>query len=282
MEKKLTKKIFLLGAFLFLISQFLGIITALNWEKILFCQKIELKPISLLEFIFYFFVSTLLFLFFCFLGKIFKKEKDKIFVSLFVLVSLFGMVYFFSPYLDFLSFFLAGFLIYLWLKKRTVFLNNLCFILGVAGIGGTLALHFKPKVIIFLLIILSIYDFIAVYKTKHMVKMAVQMIKSKVILGLIVPPKISDFKIDLRNTNLPGKFLILGGGDVAFPLILCSSLALENVVFAVILSFFALIGVLTNFYILEKQKTKKPIPALPLISFFSILGYFFLKIYLLK
>jgi presenilin-like A22 family membrane protease len=91
------------------------------------------------------------------------------------------------------------------------------------------------------LIIISVYDFIAVFRTKHMVSMAQFQTESKVFAGLFIPyeAKVSagkrvEEKVVLNTSKAPKEFntvqtpksdfvekrnAVLGGGDIAFPLI---------------------------------------------------------------
>ncbi len=169
--------------------------------------------------------------------------------------------------------------------RPTILVHNLVVIGGLAGISGMLGLALSPRDAIFLLIILAIYDVIAVYKTKHMVKMAEIMIKKRVILGIIIPEKISGFKasmVDVEQDKIsvsrilkPGKrtrFMILGGGDLALPLLLISSVVSHSVFQAIIILIFALIGLFAMHLIFIKLKSR-PMPALPPLAVFSILGY---------
>jgi len=149
----------------------------------------------------------------------------------------------------------------------------LCLILGIAGAGSWLGLSFTPQLVILLLIIFSIYDFIAVYKTKHMVKMAKAMVEADSIVGLIVPSKVKDFGKDLSQVQPGGKFLIVGGGDVVFPLVLCVSFVPSSVMKALVMVLFSLLGLGFSFWVFTTQKIKKPIPALPPITLGAIMGY---------
>ena len=67
--------------------------------------------------------------------------------------------------------------------------------------------------------------------------------------------------------------MILGGGDIVFPLILCVSLTPQGVLKPLIVAFFAALGLGLSFYLFTSQKTRKPIPALPPIALFSIIGF---------
>lgn len=100
---------------------------------------------------------------------------------------------------------------------------------------GGLAAIFVPVMNVFaavvLLILISAYDMYAVWKSKHMVKMAEFQTQSKVFAGLSIPykvPKLSDLK-KIKKANKKGgegklvhkpvKSAILGGGDIGFPLL---------------------------------------------------------------
>jgi presenilin-like A22 family membrane protease len=112
-----------------------------------------------------------------------------------------------------------------------------------------------------------------------MVKMAKDMIEAGTILGLVFPFEPVGF---LKSTNEvkpgEGKFLILGGGDVAFPLIFSVSLIKIGIWKSFLVAFFSLLGLFANFLLFIFQKERKAIPALPLISLFSIIGYLIISI----
>ena len=147
-------------------------------------------------------------------------------------------------------------------------------ILGLAGAASFFGLEFTPSVVVALLLIFSVYDFIAVYKTKHMVLMAKDMIEKKVILGFIIPKEIKYFKDNFKKIRPGGNFMILGGGDIIFPNLLVVSLIPQSSLKAVVVLIFSLFGLFFSYWLFATQKEKKPIPALPPIALFSIVGYF--------
>jgi len=274
-EKSITHpwRIFFWEAVMFSLCLGLGIITALKLGKFLEIQKVSLSPVSFWQFLFYFLFATFFILAVCFFLK-FKKRKGAIFKAIFVLAVFGGGLICLSLWMfDALALILLSILIFKWFKKPVVVLHNTIVILGLAGVGAILGLRMTPWLVVALLIILSVYDFIAVYKTKHMVKMAKQMLAEQAILGFVIPQKISDFKESLKEIKSGGKFLILGGGDVAFPLVLCVSLLPEGIINSLIVGVFAFIGLFVSFYFFISQKTRKPIPALPPIALFSIIGF---------
>jgi presenilin-like A22 family membrane protease len=124
------------------------------------------------------------------------------------------------------------------------------------------------------LIIFSLYDYIAVYKTKHMIHMAREMIKEGAVLGLVLPQKTSDFKSPLQKV-VPGagRFFVLGGGDVVFPLLLCSSVLPRGLTHSLVVAGFSLFGLFLSIFVFSRQKKRQPIPALPPIALFAIIGY---------
>jgi len=270
-------RIFAFEAFLFSLTLGLGIITAFRINKILEIQETAPPQISFWQFIFYFLFTTLFIFLISYFLK-FKKEKTWIFKTIFILAVFSGGILLLSVWLsDIVSLSLITFLIFWWWKKPSIFIQDLLIILGMAGAGSILGLNLNPQAVILLLIVFSIYDFIAVYKTKHMIRMAKEMIRSKAILGLIVPSELSSFKENLKGVRPGGKFLILGGGDIVFPLVFAVSLIPFGILKSFIVAFFSLIGLFFSFWFFISQKTRQPIPALPPIALFSIIGYLITK-----
>jgi len=276
---KETIFLFLIESILFCFTLSLGIICAIRTQGVFSVQKIESPPVSFFQFILYFFLATFFILFiFYFIRR--KTIKGKIYKFLFVFASFFSSLIFFeSIFPEPIPLILVFLLIFWWIKAPIILNQNLLMIFSLAGIGANMGLILKPEVVILILIVLSIYDFIAVYKTKHMVKIAKEMIETGTILGLVFPFEFSDFLESTKKIKPgEGRFLILGGGDVAFPLIFSVSVLELGIFRSFLVALFSLFGVIANFLFFIKQKEKKPIPALPLISLFSIIGYFFVSI----
>lgn len=266
-------KIFFWEGFLFSFTLGLGIITALKIKNILNIEKTTLPAISLWQFILYFSLATIFILFIARFLK-FKKGKGILFRGIFVLTVFWGGSLALSLWLsDFPALVLVGILLFWWLTRPSVFIHNLAVMLGIAGVGAVLGLRTTPWLVVLLLIILSIYDFVAVYKTKHMIKMAKEMVEHRAILALIVPQKISDFGSSLEEVRPGGRFLILGGGDIAFPLLLAVSLIPGGIINSLIVAVFSLFGLLVSYWFFINQRVRRPIPALPPIALFSILGF---------
>lgn len=176
-----------------------------------------------------------------------------------------------SPQYLFLSF---GLLI-AYLFYRNVLIHNIAIIVGIAGISAIVGLSITPKFGVFLLVLLSFYDIIAVYKTKHMIKMAKSMIQSGAIFGFVVPSKFEGFistREDAR-AKIGSDFMILGSGDIGLPLIMICSLVRISMDTAILTAVFSLIGLLFTHLIFVNQKERKPMAALPPIATMTIIGY---------
>ncbi|MDD5133740.1 MAG: presenilin family intramembrane aspartyl protease [Candidatus Nanoarchaeia archaeon] len=143
--------------------------------------------------------------------------------------------------------------------KPNVYLHNL----GEIFMYGGLASIFVPVLNLFsisvLLIIISIYDMIAVWKTKHMVKLAKYQSKIQIFAGLLIPTG-------------KGKSAILGGGDIGFTLLFAGTiLKISTYLNALITVLF--ISIALGILLLFAEK-KKFYPAMPFLSAGCFIGYF--------
>ena len=271
--KKNVLKIFGWEVFLFCFTFGLGLFAAVEIQRFLAEQEVVLPTISFGNFITYFLFATLIILLVVYLPKI-KRIRGAIYKFFFLFAAIYGTLVILPLFVpDILALLIIGLLIYFWFKSPTVALHDLLMVLSMAGIGAMFGLSFEPRIVIIVLIVLSVYDFIAVYKTKHMVRMAKSMIERGVIMGIIVAPKVSDFWQDTRKIKPGGRFMILGGGDIVFPLIFSASLISQGIVSALIVALFGLLGLIVSFAFFILSKKREPIPALPPIALFAILGY---------
>jgi presenilin-like A22 family membrane protease len=271
------KKTFLFEVFWFFLAQVLGILVAQNimiqnlerGEEII---KISPSEFSILNFL----VAFLIVVIFILIILKFGKGKNVFFKSFFILVVIFGGEIFLETWLPiFIALPLLIFLIFAWVKISSIWLHNLLLIFGVAGLGGLVGISLSPLMVISLFLILAIYDFIAVYKIKVTQKIAKSMVESQALLGIIIPSKFADFQQKIKEVKIgekKQKFLVLGGGDIVFPLILASSVLSQGVIKSWIIIAFSLIGLLFGYWLFFKLG-RKPMPALPPLALFSIIGY---------
>ncbi|MBR9690209.1 hypothetical protein GOV08_00840 [Candidatus Woesearchaeota archaeon] len=193
----------------------------------------------------------------------------------------------FAAYL--LAFALAVYKIY----RTNFYVQNISEILMYTGI----AILFVPILNVFwmamLLLAISAYDAYAVWKSKHMIKMANFQTEAKLFAGLTIPykhhkdthkseikvsiPKAADFKAVEKQERVA----ILGGGDIAFPLLfsgtVMQSLIIDNSISKPIALLLTLIiTVFVTFalsFLLTYGKKDKFYPAMPFLSAGCFIGY---------
>lgn len=140
---------------------------------------------------------------------------------------------------------------------ENLWIHNFVEILIYAGIVPLFAPLFSVTGVIILVIVMGVYDFISVYKTKHMIKLAKGQQKTGIFAGLV---------IQYKDENA-----ILGGGDIAFPLLFAS---VVNASLGILPALFSIYGAtlgLLSLIIVGKEK--KYYPALPFISLGMFLGF---------
>lgn len=149
------------------------------------------------------------------------------------------------------------FILAIW-QRKNILLMNFTLIWTISGIGGYLgaSLNFIPSLI--LLVILSAYDIVAVFWTKHMVTLATN-VKDKMPLFFTIP--------------VGKKAIGLGTGDLAIPLVFSVSVLRD---YGINHAFFTVAGGLLGlislfFYISGKRGIA--LPALPPIATGLILGF---------
>lgn len=153
-----------------------------------------------------------------------------------------------------------------------VIVSNLTIILSIAGISAVVGAGFPWPTVLLLLLVLSIYDFIAVYKTGHMITMFKNLLERGVILALIVPEHFSTQVTHLREVKPKEGFFFLGTGDLALPTIFAVSAYFTSPR----LGFGAAIGSLFGILLMNLLFTlgrRRPLPALPPIALGTILGF---------
>ena len=162
--------------------------------------------------------------------------------------------------------------------KPNVIIQNLVQLFIYGGLAAIFVPILNIISISILLVLISIYDVIAVWKTKHMVSLAKFQTKSKLFAGLSIPyePKTSKIgKIGNKKYKLEkGSIAILGGGDIGFPL-LFSGVILKtyNMQYALITTLFITLSLFALFLISKKGKFY---PGMPFLSAGCFLGYLFI------
>ena len=165
---------------------------------------------------------------------------------------------------------LLGFVIALWkIVRPNIFVHNI----SELFIYGGLAAIFVPIMNVFagvmLLIFISLYDMYAVWKSKHMIKLAKFQSKSNIFAGFYMPYRLPKGMRKARKKKV--RAAILGGGDIAFPLLFAGTVLKEfGLIFSIIIPVFAAIAL---FFLLFKGKKDTFYPAMPFISAGCLIGY---------
>jgi presenilin-like A22 family membrane protease len=231
-------------------------------------------------------VGTLLVLGIIKYGKV-KLWKAWFFLAIFFAISLaLGVV---MNYL--IAYLIALALTILKLWKRNAITHNLSEVLMYSGIAVLIVPMFDLLWGFILLFAISIYDIYAVWKSKHMVKMAKFQSENKMFAGLMIPYDNKHMKLRLpQDPKLESKTIskkkkttqnaILGGGDVAFPLIF-SGVVMEHLIInglsrtaaflqASIIAFCVTLAISGLFFFAKKDKFY---PAMPFVTFGCVIGY---------
>lgn len=165
-------------------------------------------------------------------------------------------------------------LAYLKIYHPSVIIHNFTELLIYPGIAAVFVQILTWQTALIFLVLISIYDMWAVWKSKLMIKMAkFQMNELKIFGGFFVPymtkkvrEKIANFKKSKSKKGKPIRvnLAILGGGDVVFPIIIAGVfLKFFGIIPALFVIFGAAIALLFLFMLSEK---KKFYPAMPFIS----------------
>ncbi|MBI5071613.1 hypothetical protein HZB93_01835 [Candidatus Falkowbacteria bacterium] len=251
-----------------------GLVQALSiWAGLYFFSHADLAEIkittSLWQFVIAFAIATVLMIIALRLVK-----GSLFFKTLFFLVNFLGAGIIFGIFLPMP---VAAVLAFVWVALRffvpRIWLHNLTIILGLGGVAAVFGLSLSIAAVLVILFVLSIYDYIAVYKTEHMVEMFRELVHRGVIFAAILPLKFKGWTADLAEIRPGGDFIFFGTGDLILPSILAVSAisyGLESVAFSVGGSF---VGLVVLHILFTSQRKRAPMPALPPLVLFSALGF---------
>ncbi len=177
-------------------------------------------------------------------------------------------------------------------KNRMPRLRNTTAIIASAGVGVALGLSFSFPLALVFMALLGVYDFIAVFITKHMIAlgdMAVQNNLSFLIMvretkavpmSYLTPKEQKEYaknkpalekqgglvdKLTRENMALMPAMTALGTGDLAVPLMLAVAAYKVNLNFVLsfVVVFGSVLGLMLNMLVLRRYK--KALPAIPLL-----------------
>ncbi len=144
---------------------------------------------------------------------------------------------------------------------------------------GGLAAIFVPVMSVFaasmLLLLIALYDVYAVWKSRHMITLAKFQSKSNIFAGFAIPYRSSPagrHSLHHGKASLGKKpgLAILGGGDIAFPLLFTGAVFRQLGIASVIISVTAALAL---FLLLVFSKKGRFYPAMLFLSAGCLLGY---------
>ncbi len=178
-----------------------------------------------------------------------------------VFYSLLGVTYFYAflPFIGVLSAIPSAALLAALIKTRHWIVVNISAILIGGAITAIFGISMEPLPVIVLLVALAVYDYIAVYKTRHMVTLADSVSELKIPVVYIIPGKERD--------------AIMGVGDAVMPNILAvSALIFNSCIYQAALTFLAgYVGLILLLRMVERSE--KAHPGLPILNSLAIAGF---------
>ncbi len=136
---------------------------------------------------------------------------------------------------------------------------DLAAITTLLGVGPALGVSLGLIPALVLLALLAVYDYISVFKTKHMVTLAKGVMKENLAFMAAVP--------------IDGRVFHIGGGDIVIPMMTAVSILSSDGITAAIISLVGgLLGLTILIAYLSKHKGKI-MPALPPIAMGMLLAY---------
>ncbi len=188
--------------------------------------------------------------------------------------------------LDYLALALAIPLTFYKIFKRNIIVHNATELLVYPGAAAVFVPILGVGTTIIILLIISVYDMYAVWKSKFMVNLAkYQINKVKIFTGFFIPYLPKKEEIMLKRINkitsvrartaklkkIKVALAILGGGDVVFPLIFAGVVyRASGIIPALMITLFATIALALLFVYSKKGKFY---PAMPFLTAGCLIGW---------
>jgi presenilin-like A22 family membrane protease len=166
----------------------------------------------------------------------------------------------------------------LWLFIPKIWLHDLLLLVALASVGTVFGVFLAPWTAILFLLVLSVYDILAV-RFGYMMWMLKSLSVSDTPPAFIIPGTIPAWNMDVRESRIFDEeserdFSVLGGGDIGFPLILIVSVFFAHgFTRALVVGGFSLLGLAAAYWVQSKLLKGRPTPALPPITLLCIIGY---------
>lgn len=174
-----------------------------------------------------------------------------------------------------------------WFFWQKVWLHNLLMIFTLAGVGAVFGFLLSPWAAISLMGVISVYDILAV-RFGYMLWMVKKLSRTGTLPAFVLPRAVPAWNLNLNKTGFEAlfesesaerEFSLLGGGDIGFPLLLVVSVFfIHGATGFAIVAAFSLLGLISAFLFQQFLLKGKPMPALPPITFFSLVGFLIVQL----
>lgn len=259
--------VFVTGSVLFLMTL---VLTIVGTRRVLADAPTitENTPFEVWYFIFAFLLMTAL------VFLLFRLVHGRLLFTVFFSLAMLVGVWFFADI--FLPPGIAAFVALLILATRIlvprVFVQNALVVIGVAGVAVSLGLALPWRTLLVIMLILAVYDVVAVYWTGHMVAMMKGLLARGVILAAVLPESVRGSTERLDRIAPHEGFALIGTGDLALPATFVASIAVVDLTRSLIVAAGALAGFALTTIIFLGPDHSKPMPALPPIVLGMVLG----------
>jgi len=205
------------------------------------------------------------------------KFRSKTLTRLWFALAVFiGLAIAFAAYIDERAAIVIAIILAIWKVFRpNIFVSNFVEIFVYGGIAAIFHQMLGIFSVVILLLLIAVYDMIAVWKIKHMITLAKFQTENKMFAGAMIPYKMPKFSVkskkkQAKQQRVAVRTAVLGGGDIAFPL-LFSGAVLK--VFGMTMAFVTTITVtIALALLLLTAKKDKFYPAMPFLAVGCFLG----------
>ncbi|MEM5831883.1 MAG: presenilin family intramembrane aspartyl protease [Candidatus Aenigmatarchaeota archaeon] len=177
---------------------------------------------------------------------------------------------FFLP--AFVSFLFSFILIAISEIRKSYLLKNIIIFLSISSASALIGSSLSFEVVLVLFFLLSIYDILSVFLTKHMVYMAENLVENpSTFISVFPSSKIR--KVSFRGKIKKIKVIALGSGDYFLPGLSVVSSLEKGIGVSMLLSILNTVVIFLVFFFVSKRKKGKPLPALPFLFLPTLLVY---------
>ncbi|RLI83540.1 hypothetical protein DRP04_01185 [Archaeoglobales archaeon] len=198
---------------------------------------------------------------------LFSIKYRKLLILVIYSVTFVAIYYVLLPFMGIFSLVISLVLVLILALRPNWIIMNISALLLSAGISAIFGISLEPMPVIVLLAILSVYDVISVYKTKHMISLAESIAGIKAPMLFIIPIK--------------GKNAYMGVGDVVMPCILAASIQryfqAPKLFFIKIPTLTSILGATIGLLVLISLIERKggAHPGLPFVNLGAVVGFLF-------